>query len=85
MILLLVMNFGSMILALKLRKRGGGVLNKMREIEFIDKLLDLGICDNKIKVGVYYNFGEDGNVVLDVEEMTQEFERKLEEIKELVK
>lgn len=56
----------------------------VKEKEFENKLGELGIFGNELKVGVYYNFDEEGNVVLDEEEMTQEFETKLTNIKGLM-
>ena len=40
--------------------------------------------ENKIEVGIYYYVDEDGKKVYDTEEMTREFEQKLDELEKSV-
>ena len=60
----------------------------MKEKEFAEKIERLGLTylnlDLSVEVPVYFSFDDDGNVVLDEEEMKTEFENKLREVKEIL-
>lgn len=57
----------------------------VKEKEFENKLGELGVFGNELVVGVYYYINKNGDVVLDEEEMAQDFETKLTNIKGLFK
>ena len=55
----------------------------MKEKEFIKQLEELNL--NELVISVYWALNENGSVMIDEESMKEEFNNKLQEIKDILK
>jgi hypothetical protein len=56
----------------------------MEEKKFLNELEELNFQDETFYINIYYSIDEKGNVILDEDGIKEEFERKLNEIKEII-
>lgn len=55
----------------------------MKEKEFLEKLKEKGI-ENTMKEGIFYSIDDEGNIILDVKSMVEEYEDKIKEVEEIL-
>lgn len=56
----------------------------MEEEKFLNELKELNFQDETFYINIYYSIDEKGNIILDEDGIKEEFERKLNEIKEII-